>query len=394
MTRVTLHRVVRPAPGGRTRIVWTLRWFGTDGRRLGKTVGDTKAITKRDAEAARRELQAKLDCGVSKADKPVRMTLGAFKTMYLERRTSATGSLLSRQRRRSYPKLDPKTVQRHEMTLRYMVEHFGTEKTIDSVRDTEAERFIEAFEQGRLAGARKTEPQNGRMPSEGNIRARVRDAKAIFNWAKSFGYVRQNPFDDFDGRPLQSAEPHYVCLDDFEKLIAACGGGGLRSLVALCRLAGLRREEARVLPWAGKEMDSNGREHWVGIEWDTRRIHVVGREKARGTRRYRVVPMCPRLHDLLVEAFAAAPVGHGTACGLSPYNLRRNGVATARRAGLTPWPKFFQSLRSSCEIDWKTAGVAEATYCCWLGHSARVSRRHYVAPTDGEFEAITDPPGS
>ena len=37
MTKVTLHKVVRPGAQGRTRTAWTLRWYGTDGRRLGQT---------------------------------------------------------------------------------------------------------------------------------------------------------------------------------------------------------------------------------------------------------------------------------------------------------------------------------------------------------------------
>ena len=53
------------------------------------------------------------------------------------------------------------------------------------------------------------------------------------------------------------------------------------------------------------------------------------------------------------------------------------------------WPKFFQAMRSSCENDWKTAGLAEPTYTAWLGHSATVSRQHYVAPTAAEFDRVT-----
>ena len=48
-----------------------------------------------------------------------------------------------------------------------------------------------------------------------------------------------------------------------------------------------------------------------------------------------------------------------------------------------------EAERSSCENDWKTGGTAEATYATWMGHSAKVSREHYVAPTDAEFEAVT-----
>ena len=99
--------------------------------------------------------------------------------------------------------------------------------------------------------------------------------------------------------------------------------------------------------------------------------------------------MSPRLHDVLLAAFEDAEPGQETATGLSPNNLTRVVQAIARRAGLTVWRKFYNSLRSSCEQDWKTAGVAEPTYCTWIGHGGDVSRKHYVSPTDTEFEAVS-----
>ena len=39
--------------------------------------------------------------------------------------------------------------------------------------------------------------------------------------------------------------------------------------------------------------------------------------------------------------------------------------------------------------DWKAAGVAPSTYSAWVGHSLEVSEKHYVAPTDAEFVAVT-----
>ncbi len=52
---------------------------------------------------------------------------------------------------------------------------------------------------------------------------------------------------------------------------------------------------------------------------------------------------------------------------------------------------MIERTRTSCENDWKQKHVAEATYCVWLGHSPTVSRKHYVAPTDNEFEAVSGP---
>ena len=72
-------------------------------------------------------------------------------------------------------------------------------------------------------------------------------------------------------------------------------------------------------------------------------------------------------------------------------NARERFLKIVKGAQLERWPKLFQTLRSSCENQWKTEGVAEATYAAWLGHSIAVSRKHYVQPLDSEFDKMTGP---
>ena len=117
-----------------------------------------------------------------------------------------------------------------------------------------------------------------------------------------------------------------------------------------------------------------------------RLICVVGNQKTR--RSYREVPICMRLYSILHEAYQVAEDDADTITGLTPNNLTRLAQGIVRAAGVTPWPKMYQAMRSSCENEWKQRGVAEATYCAWLGHSPKVSREHYVAPTSDEYQAI------
>jgi len=67
-----------------------------------------------------------------------------------------------------------------------------------------------------------------------------------------------------------------------------------------------------------------------------------------------------------------------------------DGKAIPLKLGLDPWPKFYQASPSSCENDWKAAGIAEPTYAAWLGHSTSVSRKHYTAPTDAELAEVSE----
>ncbi|MEM6260746.1 MAG: integrase, partial [Planctomycetota bacterium] len=55
-----------------------------------------------------------------------------------------------------------------------------------------------------------------------------------------------------------------------------------------------------------------------------------------------------------------------------------------RKAGLEPWPKLFQNLRSSRETE-----LAERfplhVVTAWLGNSATVAQKHYLQVTEAHI---------
>jgi len=59
-----------------------------------------------------------------------------------------------------------------------------------------------------------------------------------------------------------------------------------------------------------------------------------------------------------------------------------------RRAGLTPWPRLFQNLRASCEMDFVQM-VPGDTAAKWMGHSTSIAGRHYLGVRDAHFDAVT-----
>ena len=177
-------------------------------------------------------------------------------------------------------------------------------------------------------------------PSEQTVRKHLRTLRAVFNWAKHYGYVRNNPFAELQGRPLPSGSKHHVALDELDKLLTAAPSPGWRCMFALCRLAGLRRDEARTLSWSGRAEDDRGELHEVGVDWEGKRIRLVSTK----THKYRVVPMVPKLEEVLLAAFASAPERQETISGISPHNLVRNGQRIARSAGMEPWASFFQAM--------------------------------------------------
>jgi hypothetical protein len=59
-----------------------------------------------------------------------------------------------------------------------------------------------------------------------------------------------------------------------------------------------------------------------------------------------------------------------------------------RKAGLTPWPKLFQNLRSTRETE-----LAEEfpihVVCDWIGNTEAVATKHYLQTTEAHFDRAT-----
>ena len=118
----------------------------------------------------------------------------------------------------------------------------------------------------------------------------IRDAKAIFKRAVDDDLILFNPFDRLKvGAPKPDKDWHYVSLAELDKLLDASKTVGWKTLIALCRLAGLRRGETLALPW-------------TGVDWQARRLTVY----AEKTGAKRIVPIDPKLYPILLAAFTNA----------------------------------------------------------------------------------------
>jgi hypothetical protein len=65
-------------------------------------------------------------------------------------------------------------------------------------------------------------------------------------------------------------------------------------------------------------------------------------------------------------------------------NLRTQFLRILAKAGIEPWPKLFQNLRSSRQTELTETWPAHVV-CAWIGNSEVVARDHYLQITDGHF---------
>ena len=256
---------------------------------------------------------------------------------------------------------------------RSLVEFFGADCPLHSITPASAEAFRQYMVK---AGYRQT-----------TVHKRLQHARMFFAVAQQRGLVNQNPFEHVRQRPGDAAERRaYVPVADVLRLMDYCPNDTWRVLLALGRFGGLRiPSEAFSLKW-------------VDVDWEHNRLLVPSpKTEHLPGRGYRVMPLFPLLRQYLDAAWAKAPEGavyvipeqyrrraQGPG-GWRNANLRTTLEKIVRRAGLTPWPRLWHSLRASCESD-LAASFPLAAVAKWLGNTPAIALQHYVDPTDSLFQ--------
>ena len=66
-------------------------------------------------------------------------------------------------------------------------------------------------------------------------------------------------------------------------------------------------------------------------------------------------------------------------------NLRTGLIKILKRAGIKPWPKLYQNLRSTRSTELIDQGFPPHVVAAWLGHTVKVANGHYNQVTDEHF---------
>jgi len=208
---------------------------------------------------------------------------------------------------------------------------------------------------------------------ENTVRKRCSQAGTFWRWMIRRDIVTRDVFADLP-KTVGSARDSkpFVPACDVRAIIDQITDVEWRLLVALARWGGLRTPSE---PCAMR---------WEDIEWDRRTMRVT----ASKTDTSRIVPIFPEITPYLDAAWDAAEPG---AVWVLPAlrhhsaNLHWPLTRWITQAGLTPWPRLFNSMRSTRETE------LAATYplhvvCAWIGNSQAVALRHYLTPTDADIQ--------
>ena len=294
-------------------------------------------------------------------EKRVSPKLGEFIAGYIERADVSPGT-----------KMNFGTVERN------LVDYFGADRLMRSIAAADAKAFRQWL-------------QDHEGQAENTMRRRCGRARQFFAAAVKSKSLDENPFEGMSVTVSGSADKErFVTEEEAQKILKACPDLQWRLIFSLCRYGGLRcPSEVLALTWEN-------------VLWDSSRIIVASPK----TKRYkgheqRVLPMFPELASVLNEAYEAAfdRLEDSSAVVSGPVvtryrdatqNLRTTFEKIVIRAGLVPWQKPFQNLRSTRETELMEVYPAHVVVS-WIGHSEKVARKHYLQTTDAHFEKATIP---
>jgi integrase len=280
------------------------------------------------------------------------VVLGAFIKQYIDGRTD----------------IKPRTRINLEQAQRNLLRFFGKDRRIDSIAPGDADDFRLDL-MGRL--------------SENTARRHCGRAKQFFRAAQRKRLIRENPFADMKGCGVKAnaSRFYFISCEEAQAVLDACPDAQWRLLFALSRFGGLRCPSEHL----GLR--------WGDVDWERSRItiHSPKTEHHEGGES-RQIPMFPELRPYLEEVFEEAEPG--TEYVITRYrndnaNLRTQLQRIIRKAGLKPWPKLFQNLRSTRETELAESHPMHVV-CSWIGNSQAVAAKHYLQVRDEDFDRASE----
>ena len=212
----------------------------------------------------------------------------------------------------------------------------------------------------------------------------VRDVSRVFSWAVETELLDASPFKGVKrGSFKNKRRETFVSRADYAKLLDACPNQETRTLIALYRIGGLRKEEAL-------------RVEWRDVDWEGGRMLVRSPKTAHIGKPTRIIPLFPELRAELEALWDLVPEGgspYAIAEGRNPNTVWKRVERVVFWSGLPRWERLIQNMRSSRsnEVYRDFGAIAEAE---WIGHNESTAREHYLHALEEEYvRAATQPTG-
>ena len=213
--------------------------------------------------------------------------------------------------------------------------------------------------------------------TEASAAGYIQRTKVVFKWAAENKMCEASPFASLKkGSYINKNREFYVTMKHYEKLLDACPDQTWRTILALCRIGGLRNPSETLAM------------RWEDVKWSENRILVRSvKTEAYEGKATRIIPMFPELKIQLERQLKEAEEGSVFVIDRwrsTKKNMRTNFERIIYRAGLDQWPRLFHNLRGSrsCEL-FSQFPVHVASY--WMGQSSRIALDHYLHPTDEQY---------
>ena len=344
--------------GGGSYEYWVLRWYDVLGKYRGKTLGRADRISKRQAQKFQRAKVSELETNPGRRNVSRSKRLGGYLADYLKNRKT---------------ELRPGTFELHEISVRYLKAYFGETVPLEAIDRSQARAFKAALANGELAHIN----QRQRNLTASGVDLYIRNARKMFADAVDDDLILFNPFDRLGGSKPVSSPWKYQDLTTLGKLIEASPSDSWRLLLALCRLAGLRRGEALAA-------------RWVDIDWDKKLLHVRPYEGwAPKDSDPRKVPLRSELYGLMLACFEKAEPGSETIIPKGTVNARnisRDFKVICRRADVPTYSKPLHTLRKSCLTDW-AGRYPQHVVTEWAGHAdPKTTNEYYLKISEADYE--------
>ncbi|MGZ4197258.1 MAG: tyrosine-type recombinase/integrase [Solirubrobacteraceae bacterium] len=351
---------------------WIGSWYGADGRRVRRKVGDVRTedradgLTKAQAERALRRMR--------ELDTP-RVAPGAERVTMEQAGREFCQRLELKGRRKSHRLTVASDVRNH-------IAPFFASKTLDRIRPSDIERYV--------AAKRKTLAVK-------TIRNHVNTMHSIFDLGLRKGWCQTNPVKLADRPTVKKTETRIQFLEqpELEQLLAApypddAFGRIEPTLYLTAAMTGLRQGELLGL-------------RWRDVDFDARKIRVVspyvrgefGDPKSAGSGRS--VPMADRVAVALGELRERSYYAHDrdlvfchpeTGKPLDRSKLVRRFKQAIDRAGVHR--VTFHELRHTFGTRMAAAGTPMRTLQHWMGHADSKTTQIYAhyQPSDQQADAV------